>query len=693
MAVKIPVYEQQTVATGPARPGFASQVDVSSGLRAIAGALAEGEGLLEQRRRDAERKQDETDRADATKRLQQARVDAVEMRRTLAEKAPPGASGYRTSVMEEWDKYRGKSLEAVTSPGAKKYLEEGFGRLAADLELDALEYETEQGFKHREATYDEAKELAKLVVQSDPTRLKTTLAEVLAPMAGDDALSVARRKQYTRELGVTAAAAEAQANPYGVVEALDNADDKGMTGNLALDIIDAEDRIRVKSAAQAEISRREADARQARVVKRAELSDRVQDYSAAAMAGVVLPDPPSRADFYASYEDQGEAEKAYQRFLPFVSMGGDIQAVAQADPAKQAEIVGKYDPTKGPAEGFAARQQSYEVMQRAAAGLNKAREDDAAGYAVHYDPATRSAYGAMVATLSDANATPEQRSAIAQGFIRQVTAAKERLGIDGGTVLPKPLADSIVGQFYQQGDGGQPAAARVMLERAKWGPAWGQVWNQIKGDVPGAAYVIGEGMAPEPAGRLAILSTKKIEELRKTLPAELPPSEVGNAVRDQMTDYIASISWQPGWDALSNPMLDAGERLAIDYIGRGKGSNDAAKQAVSELPVANFTYIRAGDATVRVPTGVDDREVARGLGSITYAERRALGSANFDEAQWATLEDNSAVALVWNGQIVERADGTPVVYSWDDLRNKAATNAETARQLDRDLAPYTGTFP
>lgn len=691
MAVKIPLYQQQTVPVGPARP-YADRVDVSSGLQDLAGAVRQGEGILAERRRAAERQQDEMDRADATKRLQQARVDAVKMRTDLAQKAGPGGSGFRASVMEEWGKYRSKSLEAVTAPGAKKYLEEGFNRLAGDLELDALEYETAEGMKHREATYDEAKENAKLVIQADPTKLKTVLAEVLAPMQGEDAVTAERRKAYTRELGITGAIEEARVDPYGVVKALDGADTTtGRTGRLSLDIIDAEDRMKIRSAAQAEISRREAEVRQARAFKRIELSDRVKDYTAAAMVGVTLPDAPTREDFYAAFDDKAEAEKAYRRFLPVIPLGGDIAALAQADPAKQAEIVGKYQPAIG--AGFAEGQERFEIVQRAQASLNKARETDAAGYAVNYDSATRSAYTAMVETAVSADATPEQRSQAALDYINQVKAAKERLGIDGGTVLPKPFAESIVGQFYRQEEGGQPAAASVMVERAKWGPAWGEVWNQIKGDVPGAAYVIGEGMPAEPAGRLALLSTQKIEELRKTLPAGLPPSEVGDSVRDELGDYIASVSWQPGWQRLADPMLDAAERLTIDYVGRGKGVNGAATQAALEVVNGRFNFITAGDAVIRVPVDIDDTEVARGLGAMTYAERRALGSNVFDEAQWATLEDNQGVALIWNGQLVERPDGTPVIYTWDALRNKAATNRETARELDRDLAPYTGTFP
>jgi hypothetical protein len=286
-------------------------------------------------------------------------------------------------------------------------------------------------------------------------------------------------------------------------------------------------------------------------------------------------------------------------------------------------------------------------------------------------PTVQDAYEAMAEAPDDPLA--------AQDYVRRVLAASEDLGIQNPAVLPKQMAGSIVAGFYDQKAGGEPAAMRILAEKQRWGEQWPAVWQQLAPDLPGGAFVIGMGMNPEAGRRLAELNgldeqTGKpitLATLRDQLPSGDKPNDLGQAVRSELSDAVLSYAGQPGSDKLASTLLDAAERLAIRYRTSGKGINDAAEQAAKEVFNERYEFIERDDSTVRVPRQYSADAVK---GALRVVTSDLSGQPRIDESQWVTLPDDSGVALTWMGGLANGPDGQPIVYTWDQLLNRAATS-------------------
>lgn len=315
--------------------------------------------------------------------------------------------------------------------------------------------------------------------------------------------------------------------------------------------------------------------------------------------------------------------------------------------------------------GFKDAQERQQILATSIARINKEREDDPARFAIQRIPAVSAAYQAMV------TAGPDNATASAEQYVNQVQAAAADLGIQSPKVLPDEFAGQIVGGFYDQKEGGEPAAERIIAERQRWGRAWPAVWSQISKDLPGAAYVIGAGMSVEAGRRLAEVSTVDRPQLDKWLATQnVKPADVKTAVASSLNNAALSLAGQPGADKLFATLADSAERLATRYVGMGKGVNDAAEQAANEVFNERYSFFDHNEATIRVPKPYDGREVKSALKVVT---RDLSGVPRVDESQWVTLPNDAGVALTWMGGVVQRPDGSPVVYGWDDLLNRAAT--------------------
>jgi hypothetical protein len=420
-----------------------------------------------------------------------------------------------------------------------------------------------------------------------------------------------------------------------------------------------------------------AEDRQRRALFRAELSDRVADATAAYLTTGNYDDAPTQEEFRKAYDDPEEADKRFHKFEQVRAVGGAVQEAVLANPAEQRALLEKFTPNA--TSGFKDGQERYEILATSIAKINKQREDDPAFYLVRYMPSVEQAFRALT------TAPAEVQTQRAEDYARQVRTAGAELGIENPALLPKAYARQMVGQFYDQKEGGEPAAARILTERAKWGSAWPDVWRQLSPDLPGAAYVIGAGMNLESGRRLAEVSTVKLDDLRASLPTQTSPKDVTDAVRGQLNEAILSFADQPGSDKLAATLLDSAERLALRYMATGRDQSDAAKQAADEVFNERYNYVTVmenralipvpfadpGGSLIRVPLLYDGDNVESGL---RLAHRDLAGKQpRLDESTWVTLPDDSGVALTWMGGLAERPDGTPIVYGWDDLLNRAAT--------------------
>jgi hypothetical protein len=268
--------------------------------------------------------------------------------------------------------------------------------------------------------------------------------------------------------------------------------------------------------------------------------------------------------------------------------------------------------------------------------------------------------------------------------VRAVESIRSDLDIKATGILPKQFADQIVAQFYDQKEGGEPAALKILAERERWGTAWPQVWQQLSKDLPPAAYVIGAGMNPEAGRRLAEVSTIKPEELNKQLvTVGAKPKDITDAVGAELRDAVLSFAGQPGADKLAGTLLDSAALLATRYRVSGKSAGEAAEQAAREVFNERYDFFEAGESTIRVPRPYDGGDIK---GALKAVSRDLTGVARVDESAWVTLPNDAGIALTWMGGVVNRPDGSPVVYGWDELLNRAATINHTPGRLPPDAS-------
>lgn len=426
--------------------------------------------------------------------------------------------------------------------------------------------------------------------------------------------------------------------------------------------VDDDTRHKLSRAIDGKRKEQQAEARQQQVLFRLDLQETVGDVQAAYLSGIKYEGGiPQQQDFTAGYGPE-EGKKRYESFQKILAVGEDIQTAALASPQEQAALLAKNQPA--PTAGFKDAQERQQILAASIARINKEREDDPARFSIQRIPAVGSAYQAMV------SAAPEEATAFAEEYVNQVQAASADLGIQNPKVLPDQFAAQIVAGFYDQKEGGEPAAARILGERQRWGRAWPAVWSQISKDLPGAAFVIGAGMSVEAGRRLAEVSTVDREQLNKWLPQGTNSGHVNDEVTKALSDAGLSLAGQPGADKLYSTLVDSAERLATRYIGSGKDVKDAAEQAANEVFNERYSFFDHNDSTIRVPRPYDGSDVKSAMKVVT---RDLAGVPGVDEAQWVTLPNDAGVALTWMGGLMKRPDGSQIVYGWDDLLNRAAT--------------------
>ena len=618
----------------------------------------------------------EEDRAD-TLRAEDAQNALVSKSLELAEgedgfrKKPDAAAANESLVADYWRRYEQSAKEIEDNLGNDRQREK-FRRRATVLGIqyrqDLLRDTAAKGERHASAVYKntlavESENVAShwndpMAVGASVERLNASINERARSQSWDDDTIALERSSALGGLHTSA-----------VVSALDNdnyAYAKSYFDKVSPEI-DEGTRHKLSSALNGKRREMDAEARQRQVLTRMELTERVNDIQAVTFSGLSYDDDlPSQAEFVAGYGPE-EGAKRYASFQKVLAVGADIQEGALASPERQAQILSGLRPQ--PTAGFAEGQQRYNIVANAFAQSNKARESDPGQYVVSHLPEVGDAYRRLLET------TGEEQQQAAQEYVRQVQAASADLGIQNRDVLPKAYADQIAGQFYDQKEGGEPAALRILAERDKWGDQWGAVWQQLAPKLPGGAFVIGMGMSPESGRRLAEVSAVKIEDLRAQLPSTLPPGDVRKEVRDELDDAVRSYAGQPGSDRLADTLLDSAERLAIRYAASGKGVTDAAAQAASEVFNERYGLVERDDAVIRVPRPYDEDEVDDALRAATGDLKRS-GQPRIEESQWVTLPDDSGVALTWMGGLVDGPNG-PITRTWDELLNRAATEQRT----------------
>lgn len=452
------------------------------------------------------------------------------------------------------------------------------------------------------------------------------------------------------------------------------------TGNFFIDKLDPQVAWTMRNRAQTEMGRSSG-------VQRELLGHRVQNTQAMAANGVVDPNPPSAEEFVAMFGPEVGGIRYQEQVAEPLKMASAIKMVQSASPEQRAAIVAATTPAEG-APNYAAQSAANRHILAAIATVNKQLDDDPSGYVLRTSPRVSAAR----VQADKAGWTPEATAAYATETIAEQT----RMGVQRPNILTASASDAITTAFNDPQTGGKQAAKLVSQLEAQWGRHWPQVYGQLarSGKMPASALVIPNMKDMGARERLASVSGMKSDELKAMIPAgegkdikEALQREFEPAARTMMAQGVG------GYAAVSNVMEQA-EKLAYLYRSGGKSLKDATRQAYDETIGWRYEF----GATYRIPNEQQPELVRNGAAlalrdigrTELFTSRNAIGVQNREaqtadairtNAFWVTNEDETGIVLKIKGadnsdRIVERKDGKPVEYKWQDLRRMAADDVE-----------------
>lgn len=235
------------------------------------------------------------------------------------------------------------------------------------------------------------------------------------------------QQPYTDEQIASGLAAATEGKPIPTSAASSQRDPAGPTGYPMLDALPSDWRLHVLQLARAQSNQGMAEARDT-------LRGRVQDATSAYLTNGFAPDAPSEGEFIRAY-GQADGVKRFAEFKGVAQLGQTLQQVKTLPVAALADMLETAKPTPG--EGFAARQQNYEILTKAVDQVKKARAADPVGYAMAVG-----SYGIKPLQRFD------DPKGLQQELLRRAGAAQQ-MAVDYGTrptIMSAPEADAF-GQY------------------------------------------------------------------------------------------------------------------------------------------------------------------------------------------------------------------------------------------------------
>jgi hypothetical protein len=398
---------------------------------------------------------------------------------------------------------------------------------------------------------------------------------------------------------------------------------------------------------------------------------------------------PMTADEFTTALGEDAGAREYAAYQADLQLGRDLQTVAGLDSEEQAALLDKHAPKPG-TEGYAEQLKNHAMLEKAIAQSNAAKAKDPAAFALTRLPVVKDAYAALQAAQ-----TPDDRRAAARSFATKMEMEQARIGVPAAQrrLLPKEYIDNLNARLSNpkaEGGAGNVAAA-IEAEAAMWGEAWPQVYRQLARSAAPTVAVIGSGVTPAAAQILTEFATIKLGDIANDQ-SETKLAEIRAATRSAFGEFVKSMAGNEGSQPVVDAFQAAGEKLTAFYVRGGETAAKAGTRAFNELLGHKYSFEVDSDHTkYRVPLdiSVTPAQVTRGVeaarwmlraGEIDVAPARdragglsqeylsgAPGQKFARDGVWVTAPDESGLALVFNDQAVRRADGKPLILTWDEL--------------------------
>lgn len=453
----------------------------------------------------------------------------------------------------------------------------------------------------------------------------------------------------------------------------------------------------------------EAALQKSQVNDRADFGMRVANATSEALATGAPSNPISRAEFIGEYgAERGPVE--FAKYDTQVQTGRVIAGMATMTPDERDATLNSLKPEPGD-PNYALKSQAYAVTQKARAELETRAAKDPGGFAASTLPASKEAYAALGAALSNPAASDEDRANAAQAFAARTLMEQGHFGVaaDAQRVMPQSFADQFKAQLARAATSDDPQArsgviAAVQGAAKMWGPYWPQVMRQLAPQVQPVVRAIAAGADSTAMTRLLSLDPKqdKPAELLKQQ-SETKASDLTKAVDSAMAPFLGTLVGRQR-DRDYTGYYNMATELGALYVRDGMSASDAAAKAFTDLIGGRYDF----RDTYRIPksAGADADAVQAGA----QQARRSLGDFNVQPAiddiglgggneadsltkfgrdgRWVTAPDQSGLNLAYGDKFVRTKDGAPLLLPWaklqqlgGDARARAAAQAQMTPQL------------
>lgn len=464
--------------------------------------------------------------------------------------------------------------------------------------------------------------------------------------------------------------------------------------------------VELRSRAEAEIARRENEAKQANEYGKVLFAQRLNDITTQLQSGEPASLPSmTEMEFYLGKE---RALVQMAELQTYQSMAGELAAMNGLPNDELAAIA--VDAPKGEANRQ-FRQAAYNAKLNRIEQITKARAADPGQYVIDSSKTVAGVYAnytaeaQRVAQLGDRATQQDFDSVInAQNrYIATSTMEQRRLGI-AEPRLPKAFVASVTSEFQAglKSDTPQLAAARVeALAQSMAGTP--EAIGEIATDDLTAFAV--DGLDGLTIKRIAETAKIKEAQLKELMPTDVAWADVERAVTQEFGPLLATFAAQGDKENASR-YVRAGQLLATDRLVNGQASSpaEAAQAAYAELFASRNTAV----GTYRVPNAYPAPIVETGLTSFLAripVERLAVDTAPWmteadkieagerlvrtirQQARWANNQMGDGVYLMHAGGPVRGADGLPIEVKFSEALRMAAENPDLPATM-RPRTPF-----
>lgn len=676
---QIPVYEQRTAARGTA-PSASS--GTGEGLQALGQAFESIADNRERVRQFARQKEEESASVAANLELADTQSSWSEQFSKRQEGVQPGAVDFEKTILADFDKDTAERLKRAQTPLARTHLQLRFAAVRQSLQEQARGFEAQERVRFKETGLSDARDLRRKTAEFNPGQFSTLATEQLAAIeaSGLPAPIASRHaKQAVEDIAEASVRGMIRQDPRNALRELSN---EGSTVQ-AVRALNADDLLRLRSSAEAEVSRRDSEARARAAQARGDIADRQTDALAAKQFG--LPATlPSRREYIAAFGAE-EGSRRFGQASQMLSTFDVVSAAVILPPAEGAARIASFAPQQQ--AGAADQAQVVSAAARMYAEQRKQLEDDPAGFLAKRDPTLRQAFEAAFA----GDATPETVSA----YVQRARAAQAASGVQKPRLLPEGTEAAVAAALTLNPEKPAQRSENLAALSQAWGRNLPQLLAEVAPKLDGQARVMAMTDAPTAAALDRAQAAAK--DTAEIIPGD-DKRAVSEAVAASVEPLARTLIAAPDRNERLREVIDAATVLALDRVSRGTSPQAAARESVSAIIDSQFEY----RDTIRAPKGINADRVAKGaaawtraglpgvdlgLGAPGAAGRFRTPAEMRDAAArdlarngvWVTTREADGVQLlrpIGDGfATVTDAAGQPIVLTWEQAASAADSPA------------------